>query len=455
VILFGPSPTMERVRGALAAAGAVVTDLPMSWAYHTPFVAPMADAFSAVLHEGMLGMPGATVYSCASAGPFPTDPAGIRALMRAQYVSRVRFSETVQRLHDDGIRIFLEVGPGGVLTGFVGDVLRGKPHLALAADSRRAPGLQHLLTVLGELFVNRVPFDLGQLHHGATLGAAAKTAPMPVLDSTLPFIRLDENEVARVRAMLGPTTIDSPVEADAPRAAAESSSGEVAGWTGIMPLPFQAQIELVALETAPDAPLAEAALAQHLGPGDAEYFTREVEPLGPRRQRDWLCGRIAARRAVSAWLGGNGHAATAEIGYDDAGRPILASPTDAPVFLSVSHKDGIGAAAAADRPIGIDLERLTAIRDPQLLMDTAFSADEGAILSDLGWAETGEIAIAWSAKEAAAKSMGRTLLGDETAWAITHVDPQQGSIRLAHTLGDVDAFYALDGDYVCVVATSA
>ena len=52
-ILFGPSPVMDAARADLAGAGAVCTDLPMSWAYHTPFVAPMADAFADILHEGL------------------------------------------------------------------------------------------------------------------------------------------------------------------------------------------------------------------------------------------------------------------------------------------------------------------------------------------------------------------------------------------------------------------
>ena len=105
--------------------------------------------------------------------------------------------------------------------------------------------------------------------------------------------------------------------------------------------------------------------------------------------------------------------------------------------------------------IGIDLERLTAVRDPELLAQTAFSAEEERLLCGGRVGAVGTlIAIAWSAKEAAAKSLGRKLLGDEASFAITDVDLERATIRLAHAQGWVDAFYALDGDFVCVVAAA-
>lgn len=469
LILFGAPPLMERVRVELTAAGAVCVDLPISWAYHTPYVAPMADRFMDVLHDGLLGPPRAAVYSCATAAPFPDDAAGIRALMHAQYVSRVRFSETVRRLHDDGVRTFLEVGPGGVLTGFVGDILRDKPHLALAADSRRVPGLGHVLGVLGQLFVNQVPLDLAPLHavQGST---GAKAAAMPVLDSTLPFIRLSDDETTRLRAMLGsdgstavPAFVEtlaapaSPPILRAAPAAARPAETRVSGWSGHLALPFAATVEMVSLDDPPDSALHAHWFDSHLGAGDIAYFEREIEPLGPWRRRDWLVGRMAARRAVSTWLIDSGQSAVPdpEIGYDAAGRPVLMQKTSAPVFVSVAHKDGIGAAAAADRPVGIDLELLTAVRDPRSLVQTAFSSEEGALLTEAGWADSPQIAIAWSAKEAAAKSLGRTLLGQETSFVITHLDLDRDMMRLAHQQGDIDAYYALDGDFVCVVAAAA
>ena len=230
----------------------------------------------------------------------------------------------------------------------------------------------------------------------------------------------------------------------------------MSGWSGCLDLPFLARIEFVSLGDTPGA-FDAASFGRHLGADDIAYFSYAIEPLGRFRQRDWLVGRMAARRAVSTWLADQDPESAEEpqIGYDAAGRPVVTQETAEPVFLSVSHKDGIAAAAAADRPIGIDLERLTAVRDPHLLAQTAFTAEEGEVLAGAGWDGSHENAIAWWAKEGAAKSLGQKLLGQETSFAITDVDLDQARIRLAHARGQVDAFYALDGDFICVVAAAA
>jgi Polyketide synthase modules and related proteins len=72
----------------------------------------------------------------------------------------VRFVETVERLYQDGYRVFLEVGPSANLTGFVGDVLREREDvLALSCDSRRRPGLRHFQQTLAQLYVAGVQLD--------------------------------------------------------------------------------------------------------------------------------------------------------------------------------------------------------------------------------------------------------------------------------------------------------
>ncbi len=85
---------------------------------------------------------------------------------------------------------------------------------------------------------------------------------------------------------------------------------------------------------------------------------------GTERRRDWLCGRVAAKRAVGA-----------HVGIGDLQRLMLTSrdrsaPTcverdrgPLPVALSITHADGRALAVAAslgDR-VGIDLERSGAV----------------------------------------------------------------------------------------------
>ncbi|RJF80236.1 hypothetical protein D3874_27595 [Oleomonas cavernae] len=76
----------------------------------------------------------------------------------------MRFTETIQRLYEDGYRVFLEVGPSGNLTSFVGDTLRGKDDvLAVSSNSRRKPAMAHLHQTLAQLFAAGVDFEPARL----------------------------------------------------------------------------------------------------------------------------------------------------------------------------------------------------------------------------------------------------------------------------------------------------
>ncbi len=44
--------------------------------------------------------------------------------------------EEIERMYADGVRTFVEVEPGSVLTNLVGDILSGRPHRAVALDSQ-------------------------------------------------------------------------------------------------------------------------------------------------------------------------------------------------------------------------------------------------------------------------------------------------------------------------------
>jgi acyl transferase domain-containing protein len=76
----------------------------------------------------------------------------------------VRFRETIQAMHEDGVRLFLEVGPRGNLTAFVDDILPTKRHLAIPIDVRHRTGTTQLNHTLGLLAAHGVPMYLHYLY---------------------------------------------------------------------------------------------------------------------------------------------------------------------------------------------------------------------------------------------------------------------------------------------------
>ncbi|MEM7741895.1 MAG: type I polyketide synthase, partial [Pseudomonadota bacterium] len=151
-ILFGPEPVIEEAAKELTASGAVCQPLPIAWAYHTEHIAPLADQFHELFAAAPLGQPRAVLYSCSTAAPYPPSKDEAIAIAAQQYKTRVRFTDAVRRLYDDGARLFVEVGASSSLSGFVRDTLTGKDVHVVSCDNRRRPSLESLLKALGHMF---------------------------------------------------------------------------------------------------------------------------------------------------------------------------------------------------------------------------------------------------------------------------------------------------------------
>ncbi|HSW15281.1 MAG TPA: acyltransferase domain-containing protein, partial [Solimonas sp.] len=165
LVLFGPPEEARRLHERLSAEGAICQELPFGRAYHTALFKPLADAFRKYFQTLDLGPGRTTLYSASTCAPFPEDADGIRELAARQWEHPVRFTETIQRLYEDGYRVFLEVGPSGNLTSFVSDTLRDKDDvLAVSSNSRRKSGLGHLHQTLAQLFAAGIDFEPARLY---------------------------------------------------------------------------------------------------------------------------------------------------------------------------------------------------------------------------------------------------------------------------------------------------
>ncbi len=67
----------------------------------------------------------------------PTREAAAEAITR-QALEPIDFPATILQAWEDGVRVFVEHGPRGILTGAVGKILGDRPHLAVALDPPRS-----------------------------------------------------------------------------------------------------------------------------------------------------------------------------------------------------------------------------------------------------------------------------------------------------------------------------
>lgn len=138
LVVAGSQAALESLKSELAALGNSATILPVSGAFHSERVAhaqaPFADALCRVDFQPAQ----ITTYSNSSGARYPTDPAAAREHLATHLVSPVNFRAEIDAIYRDGGRVFVECGPGSVLTGLVGNILAGQPHLAVALNPGKA-----------------------------------------------------------------------------------------------------------------------------------------------------------------------------------------------------------------------------------------------------------------------------------------------------------------------------
>lgn len=95
-----------------------VVRLTVAGPFHSPAMAPAARAVSQALAESNLIEPSVPVYTNVSATR-QTVAADLARMLVEQVTGRVLWSATIRNMVADGIRNFVELGPGNVLAGLV------------------------------------------------------------------------------------------------------------------------------------------------------------------------------------------------------------------------------------------------------------------------------------------------------------------------------------------------
>ena len=176
VVISGPTAAIETAVADLAAAGLAAKRIPVACAFHSPLVAGGAPRFAASLAG--VQAPAFPVWSNTTATPYPNDPAQVRAVLAGQLAAPVRFVDQIEAMYAAGARVFVEAGPGRVLTGLVGKILGDRPHVAVACDVAGEAGLPRFLLALAELAAAGVPLDAEPLWQGrGARTVTAATAP--------------------------------------------------------------------------------------------------------------------------------------------------------------------------------------------------------------------------------------------------------------------------------------
>lgn len=144
VVIAGTTGAVERAIAACKEAGAKrALPLPVSAPFHTALMKPAADRLAEQIRATEFRAPEVPVIHNVHARP-EADPAAIQELMIEQIYKPVLWVGCVTELHQRGVSLAIECGPGKVLTGLVKRIVK-----ALDAQSIEEPtGLEAALETI-------------------------------------------------------------------------------------------------------------------------------------------------------------------------------------------------------------------------------------------------------------------------------------------------------------------
>ena len=97
--------------------------LPVGGGFHSPMMEPARQELADAIKNTEFATPTCPIYQNVTAAP-STDTEEIKANLIAQLTAPVKWTQSVQKMIEDGASVFVESGPGKVLQGLVKKINR-------------------------------------------------------------------------------------------------------------------------------------------------------------------------------------------------------------------------------------------------------------------------------------------------------------------------------------------
>lgn len=192
VVIAGDPDALARASEIAKELGAKkVMSMAVSGAFHTPFMAPARDRLRSAIGNADLRDAGLPVYANVDARAH--SGAEWTELLNAQLCSPVRWRQILHNLDDAGATVFIELGPGNVLTGMAKRTVSGAKTLSVSTPD----DLDKLLTALA------APVETVEVHEGEHLFATERMVVSPAAGVFAPAVGLAPGFVLTPGTVLG------------------------------------------------------------------------------------------------------------------------------------------------------------------------------------------------------------------------------------------------------------
>ncbi len=130
---------------------------------HCEVTKPVAAAYHDLHLFNTTPPEGVSFYSCAKQGRYELSTEAAADSILQQALKGINYPATIEAAYDDGIRLFLEMGPGNSCSRMINRILEGRPHLARSICSSGQEPVLNLLRLLASLIAERIPLVLSPL----------------------------------------------------------------------------------------------------------------------------------------------------------------------------------------------------------------------------------------------------------------------------------------------------
>ncbi len=173
VVVSGPIVSIDKAIELLKAKDIKCIELSISAAFHSPMMNDARKPLNDFIDTLEFNSPKKPIFSNSTGKLFPTEPNDIRKLIKKHLLQPVEFVSQVEEMQKSNTTIFVELGPGRILTNLVGRILNEKEHLALSVDGSES-GVSTFISTIAKLWTQGLAINLEKLFDNRNV----KTIPL-------------------------------------------------------------------------------------------------------------------------------------------------------------------------------------------------------------------------------------------------------------------------------------
>ncbi len=136
-IVSGDESEIKKLEAELLSKKISYKRLKVSAAFHSPFMEKPQEEFSKVLSESKFQNLNKKILANSIGDFYPESGEEVKNIISKQMTNSVLFKSSIKKAYDDGARIFVEIGPGKVLSSLVDQILEDLDHETISINPNK------------------------------------------------------------------------------------------------------------------------------------------------------------------------------------------------------------------------------------------------------------------------------------------------------------------------------